>query len=340
MELLWQLAGHEAIAAQFREIEPDHFFAALLKFSELPVHELDRLAPRADVARELSNEINAIRQDLQHRMIDSTRVRRNLRSRLGNGSNPYDGGQMHRSQASRNVFDAAGRLADDAESEVLTAVHLLEAILASPTSCIREVLGNAAGSKTSACSNTPLLDRYGKDLAGMAGDGQSADALSREAEGKALCQLLVDSRCRGVLLISDSDEAVRSVVMAVARGIASSEPPPGMEGTRIVDVTDMELDASEEPPVIKRLSELLVEVAGMKDVVLFAPPIKSPSSPDARDPWAELLKKTLANGSTRCIVRASPATYELCIKMHPDWKQHSHIMWVEQTSYDSIPWEL
>ena len=45
VEMVMQLAGQEAIAAEFKEIEPEHLLAALLKFSELPTEEMDKIAP-------------------------------------------------------------------------------------------------------------------------------------------------------------------------------------------------------------------------------------------------------------------------------------------------------
>ena len=53
-ELVWQLAGQEAMVRQFEKIEPEHFCIALLKFSEIPVEEVEKIAPGAEVARAMS----------------------------------------------------------------------------------------------------------------------------------------------------------------------------------------------------------------------------------------------------------------------------------------------
>ena len=119
IELVWQIATQEAVAAEFAEIEPEHFLAAILKFSELPVDQVGNLAPGADAVREMATAVGKVREELQRRAIDSTRVRRELRVKLGNGGSPPDGGPKHRSQASRDMFDAAARMADEVNSEVL-----------------------------------------------------------------------------------------------------------------------------------------------------------------------------------------------------------------------------
>ena len=92
IELLWQLAAQEAIVGEFAEIEPEHFFAAMLKFAELPVEELGHLVRGGRVPRELATEVDSVREELDSREIDSTRVRRELRARLGKGGNPYHWG--------------------------------------------------------------------------------------------------------------------------------------------------------------------------------------------------------------------------------------------------------
>ena len=107
MDLVWQMATQEAIAGEFGEIESEHFLAAILKFAELPVVQMGNLVPVADVAREITADVGKIRDELKRRAIDTTHSRRELRARLGRGGRPYDGGQLHRSQAGRELFDAA-----------------------------------------------------------------------------------------------------------------------------------------------------------------------------------------------------------------------------------------
>jgi hypothetical protein len=186
IELIWQLAGHEAIAGEFKEIQPEHFCLGLLKLAELPVQEAAKLGVNEAAAKVLTAEVAAVRSELAKLGIDATQLRRALRGRLGKGGHPYTGGQMHRSQASRDLFEAAARAADQAGSEVLAASHLLEAILKSPTPALAGLLRGAGGPKPPPATKTPLLDQHGQDLGRKAAELNLSGPGSREVEGRAL----------------------------------------------------------------------------------------------------------------------------------------------------------
>ena len=49
IELVWALAGRESVSAGFEYVEPEHFLAAVLKYSELDDSEVQSLAA-ADAA--------------------------------------------------------------------------------------------------------------------------------------------------------------------------------------------------------------------------------------------------------------------------------------------------
>ncbi|MCZ2075598.1 MAG: hypothetical protein LC130_11445 [Bryobacterales bacterium] len=236
IELLWQMAAQEAIAGEFAEIEPEHFFAAVLKFAEIPVAELGNVASGAHVPEELAADVEKVRQVLQSREIDTTRVRRELRTRLGKGRSPYDGGQKHRSEGSREMFNAAARLADDSGSEVLGAEHLFAALLASPTEAMRAVMGEALAPQAIKRMETPLLARWGHDLVELAVEGALSGVLTSRADCRALLHLLAESRRRSVVLVSDRRERARSVVAAAAWEIAHDSATPALRRRRIVAI--------------------------------------------------------------------------------------------------------
>lgn len=339
VELLWQIAGQEAIAAQFGEIEPEHFLAALFKFAELPIRDLDNIAPRADVVRELRAEVDAVRGELETRSIDSTRLRRELRALLGKGDGGFDGEQMHRSPACREFIDVAARLADDAGSETLTAIHLLEAALTSPTPLMQEVLGKAVGPRRPKPAATPLIDECGNDLVSAAAAGRLPRTSERPAEAKALIRLLADSQRRSVFMVTDSGEAARSVVATAAATIAGSDQESTM-GRRIVDVTGLKPVGRSKADRIQHLEKLLGEASAADEVILFVPPIEAAANPNATNPWADLLKKTLIGSSVQCICQATPMAYKRWLKKDYDWKRQTQVMWIEESGTRSVPLEL
>jgi len=281
--LVWKLAEGEAASAGFDRIQPEHLCMGLLKFSELPVEDVGDIGLDAEAARALAAEVAALRKDLGRRSIDSTAARRTLRARLGRGDAPYAGGGLHRSQASRDVFTAAARMAEETESEAVSAIHLHAALLAEPTELMSDALGDAAGPRPPAMSKTPLLSEHGRDLGRLSARGDIGSEPDRHAESKALVHALHGDRRRCVFLVTDSDAAARSVVTAAVAAMAGDGAATGVKAKRVVDITGAGNGHGDSAAAMARLDRLLAESATARDVVLFVPPIVAAADGDGPD---------------------------------------------------------
>ncbi len=140
LDLVMQMAAQEALAARFREIEPEHLAMAVIKFAELPVHDATDGAGGPNQLKMFLAEVAAIEQKLYELRLDGVSARRQLRQRMGAGDRTGDDREIHRSDASRTVFIDAVEIARHAGSQALRPIHLFEALLASPTPLIAEVL--------------------------------------------------------------------------------------------------------------------------------------------------------------------------------------------------------
>lgn len=140
LEIIMSLAGSEAVAGRFREIEPEHLLMAVLKFSEMDPEPLQKaFAAMLDLDL-LREELGQVRALLQSRKIESVAFRRALRISLGKGGGPPPGGNLHRSQAARLLFDGAKEIALTSGTRLVAPVHLLQAILANPTPAVSALL--------------------------------------------------------------------------------------------------------------------------------------------------------------------------------------------------------
>jgi len=340
IDLVWQLAAREAIAAEFKEIEPEHVFAAVLKFSELPANDLEKLGAGAEAVKVLTADVNAVREALGERAIDSTCARRGLRAQLGKGDSPFPGGTIHRSQASRELFDAAAKLAADAGSETLTAKHLLDAILVSPSSKMAQVLGGSVVLKMPKPTKTPLLDAVGRDLTGLAAEGTLVAAADRQAECKALLQTLSQEARKSVFLVAESDDAVRTVIGAIAQAIAKKNVPPSLQDRRIIDLTALAGNMTDGGKAEQQAVKLFAEAATAKEVILFVPAIEASRGITKPEERLNFLKTRLKDGAAQCICRVAPQVYEQWVKKDPVWKQIAEVMHVHDTQTNKLPYEL
>src|SRR3989338_833165 len=148
VELVWSLAGRETINAKAQEVEPDHFFCALLKFAELSQSELAGLALQRSAAEAMEADRKALVTLLSEGGLDkqSSRVRHALRRAMEHGDVDHVDETLHRSEASRALFERAARLARK-DGGPLRPAHLYAVLTDNPTSALTKVLADEGGVK-------------------------------------------------------------------------------------------------------------------------------------------------------------------------------------------------
>src|ERR1700693_1882551 len=124
--LVWKLAELEARHLRNGEIEPAHFFLGLLKIVDLDVVRLAEnwQAEGRDSVEQLSADVGLLRSIFTEFFIETTPLRRRLRSRLSKGV-AEEKETLRRSRVARTLF----RKAELMGSEIVRPDHLLVAIL-------------------------------------------------------------------------------------------------------------------------------------------------------------------------------------------------------------------
>ena len=340
IELVMQFATYEAIAGKFREVEPEHLLMALLKFPELPIAEMEKLAPGVS-SRQIAKEIEAVSKELQEMQIDSKSTRRQLRTKLGRGNSPFSGGRIHRSSASRDIFNLAAKFADDTRSEVITAECILKALISSPTPRIEQILGDVIKQHGEIKKNTPNIDEYAKDLVELALNGNLKSASDRVTEGKALVSVLSQNNCKNVLLITDDERSAKNTVENAAAIITHKEEcPENLKNTKVLDVTNFPSPWNWQQDDWDRMKSLLAEAGNLENVILFLPPLQQTKNESTENKWLNFLETTLDKVKVPCIFHVEPVIYEHSIKNNPVWKRLVETIQINENKNDAIPWEL
>ncbi|HNQ87734.1 MAG TPA: hypothetical protein PKM73_03765 [Verrucomicrobiota bacterium] len=338
IELIWQLACREAIAAEFKEVAPEHFLMALLKLAETPVSDLEQLGAGMEAARVLSADAAALREELGSRGINSGTLRRELRTLLGRGSTPYQGGQIHRAPASRDYFDKAAKLAGDAGSDVLMGRHLLLSLLQEPTPPMAQVLARG-GQAGEAAPAAPLVVLYehGKDLNRAVAEQKLAQDKERLAEARVLLRVWEQSQRHSAFLASDQPEAVRKTVFTAVRCLSAGDTPAGLRGKRIIDLSEVGGGTTRAKATVELLERLLDQAAAVPGVVLFLPAV---GSKGAKMPaWTEMLKRTAAQGKVQFVARLAPEL-RTAVEKDPAWKRIAQVISLAREKATEIPSEL
>jgi ATP-dependent Clp protease ATP-binding subunit ClpA len=326
VELTWSLAGREAQAAQMPAVEPEHFFCALLKFSEMDADDLTAVAARPAVAKVLLAERDQVQTIMKERSLDSTHLRHQLRRKLGHGNyQPTEEG-LHRSDAARQLFELAARNARQ-DKIPLDALHLLQTLLANPTPAMQQVLGEGAAKAPpiEAKPDSPWLERYAQDIAQLAEGGKfdvpavcapqvQVLSLALNSADSAPILLIWAPRVRGLPIVGC---AAQAALLRVAK----------------VDHIALLKDAPNE--YLDRVAQLLTDASQTEKLALFF---------DATGQKADqimflltALKPGLSRSNPRLILAVSTDSYPTVMDANPDLEDVFRTIWLHELTEAGIP---
>ena len=311
---------------------------ALLKLAELPVAQIEKLNPNGGwVAEEFAQDAQAIRKALSGLGVDSTQGRRKLRAVLGKGDAAYDGGEMHRSETSRALFDEAAGLADDAGSGVVTPNHLLAALTANPTPAIREALLARGQGALDAARLPDLVSKWGTDLTALAAKGELAEKTGRIAEARSVLKAVQSPTRKGIFLISDTVAPVNEVMESLACAARKEGAPTGIKRLRVVDLTRKPTPTVKGIQPEQMLQHVLAEASGIENLVLRIPDIQD------KERAAEVLGMLKSASTTGCVIwvcRIDWATHRRHVERDAYWRRAATGIVVQQDIREGIPNEL
>jgi ATP-dependent Clp protease ATP-binding subunit ClpC len=192
------------------------------------------------------------------------------------------------------------------------AIDLLEQAIAHGIVAGRSTVSKADAVATMAvwsdrASSTPTLERFGRDLVGLAREGKLGPIVGRDREMDAIAEVLLRRTKRNPLLLGPAGSGKTAIVEGLALRIAAGAVPPALRDIRIFDVPLLSLASGigSEPAL---LGDLLVEVRH-PSVVVFFDEIHLLASPTVRD-LAESLKPALARGEIACIGATTAEEYQ------------------------------
>lgn len=315
IQAIWILAAQEAISVDFREIEPEHFLEALLRFAEssadaFPCHDLDSNAIDC-----LNREAGELKADLAKLSIDGTATRRAIRVQLGSGVYKHKGDIIHRSEQCRALFDNAAKSAAQTGEDVITCRVLLDAILSAPTQVIATVLNKNDGLDDH-CSSKSLLARFGKPLSG---DIESTNAPAC----KVLLQLLAKEEAKAIVLIADDEAVSMRVLNAAASTIQCKAVDRELWSTRFLVITPDGYDPVSEDI----LKGIFSEASTLPAVYLVLYPRMLGGSVDPVSGYPSAAIDSLA---AHCIWIATRSQYSMWCERCARWSNFLRPIWCHE----------
>lgn len=395
-DLAWRIAAGEAVATNYPYIEKEHVFIGICSIEKVFLFQAEEIGLNPRARKALQAENDALKEILQEFELSLTQLRRQIRDKLRKGDYVYTEKVVHRSAACRAVFERADMLANffppiqDVGSQEISCLHLLAAILEEPGDIITEVLNQVGvkpedlrkqiftfGNKKQKLSqnqevikvqeeqprtgpsNTPYLDRYGRDLTREARENKLGPFIGRREELLQVIQTLARHSKNNPVLVGEAGVGKTAIVEALAVRIAQGKDAHVLEGKRIIELNIGALVGGTKyrGEFEERLEQILGEVRRHAEVIIFIDEIHNVvgagrvegSSMDA----ANLLKPALTRGDFRCIgattlseyrryIESDPAlerrfekiiinepgrdaTIEILKGIRPKWEEHHHV---------------
>ena len=353
--LAWQIAASEAATARHPFIEREHLLIGIcslhkalgfIRFSRIESLPVEPIRAEADNVERTLGSLG----------ISSLTFRRGVRSRLRPGFAEPPKQAIHRSDPCRAIFRRASELAEDAGVEETLAQHLLAAVLEDPGPVItavlvgagiepgelqkeilsgsaearqkvtREEAGTVVTSEEPRTSETPLLDRYGRDITRAAREGRLMPFVDSERTRNTLRQLLkvlLMPTKNNPVLVGEAGVGKTAIVEALAERIATGRDRRVLGGRRLVELSMAELVAGTKyrGEFEERLTRLIEEIRAHPEVILFIDEFHTVAGAGRAEgapmDAGNIMKPALARGELRCIGATTLTEFRRSIEKDP-----------------------
>lgn len=154
--------------------------------------------------------------------------------------------------------------------------------------------------------NTPILNKYGKDLTAYAMEGKLDPVIGREKDIERVLEILCRRMKNNPCLIGEPGVGKTAVIEGLAQLIYLERVPEVLRNKRVVSISMATMVAGTKyrGEFEERLKSLIEEVTKSKDVILFIDEIHTivgAGGAEGAIDAANILKPALARGELQCI---------------------------------------
>ena len=359
LELVWNLAGVEAVWMNCAHIEPEHFLLAMCELSSANYAGfVEEAVSRGFDRKEIVAEIN-----LPPRICTSMRFGRKTVTAhaascawLSKAKTPP---LMHRSAASRTMFHRAEEFLNEIskgnKNALLRTIHLIYAILEMDIPIIKVLIdqkqfelrrirdailrsinlyfpcaqhsGQQTETSVSVSPSTPYLNKFGRDITVLARAGKIGPFFGRQAQLNELMEIFARKGKNNPVLIGEAGVGKTAIVEAFALRLLEKGIPDFLEGANVVEINIGCILAGSKyrGDFENDIRGILKECSERPNIILFIDElhtiIGAGSCEGQMLDAANMLKPVLARGGLRCIGATTTAEYQRYIESDPAFER-------------------
>ena len=326
-------AQHIAQDYAHQSIEPAHLLLSLLKQDEGVVPA---------IVGKVAGSVQSLRNELTRDLEKRPKI---------HGSNADVG----LAQTTSNVLQAAERYAKGMQDDYVSTEHLLLGLTDSTEAkrlgsygltkdailnALKSVRGSQRVTSQDPESTYQALERYGRDLTGMARQGKLDPVIGRDEEIRRVVQILSRRTKNNPALIGEPGVGKTAIVEGLAQRIINGDVPEGLKKKRLVqlDMGALIAGAKYRGEFEERLKAVLKEITESQgEILLFVDEMhtvvgagKAEGAMDA----GNMLKPMLARGELHLIGATTLDEYRTNIEKDPALERRFQPVLVEEPSVE------
>ncbi|MBC7189157.1 ATP-dependent Clp protease ATP-binding subunit [Candidatus Aerophobetes bacterium] len=291
---------------------------------------------------------------LQNLGIDFEQVRQEVEKAVGRGGGSLFLGQIPFTPRAKKVLELAVTEARNLGHNYIGTEHLLLGLIREGEGVAAQVLINLGADlervreeviallgekvsfeKTPQPSNTPTLDRYGRDLTELARNGELDPVIGREKEIERVIQILSRRTKNNPVLIGEAGVGKTAIAEGIAQRIVAGTLPEPLLNKRLVTIELGSVVAGTKyrGEFEKRMERILTEIRKAKNIILFIDEIHTLVGAGAAEgaiDASNILKPALARGELQCIGATTLDEYRKYIERDEALERRFQIVMVNE----------
>lgn len=210
----------------------------------------------------------------------------------------------------------------EGDNYAIRFINELDVDVASLTSDLMKSIGVDAGGEPqktksgarAAKSNSPTIEKFGRDLTAEAKKGALDPVIGRSEEIERVIQILCRRTKNNPCLIGEPGVGKTAIAEGLSLKIANREVPEVLEGKRIIslDLTGMVAGTKYRGDFEERIKSVIDEVTADKNIILFIDEVHTiigAGSAEGSTDAANILKPALARGDMQVIGATTISEY-------------------------------